>query len=50
MPLAEFKATVPASQQMQTHALDSTAFGIDLRKFSGKDMEKLPNKLNRVSQ
>jgi hypothetical protein len=50
MPLAEFKPAFPASQQLQTHALDRKAYGIGLRKFSGKDMEKLPNKLNRVSQ
>jgi hypothetical protein len=50
MPLAEFKVTVPASQQLQTHALDRTAFGINFMKFSVKDMEKQPNKLNRVSQ
>jgi hypothetical protein len=40
MPPAEFKPTIPASEQQDSHAVDRTATGIDFRKISGKDMEK----------
>jgi len=44
-PLAELKPAVPASEQLQTHALDRAATGAILGNYARRIWKKLPNNL-----